>query len=332
LLEKHFRWFCWSPILGGVTWLAFLAASVDEHSTLGTIEVLFLLAPLVIVPLGLLLTGIPGTGQSGEIAYRTACYLQFPAALAMGLSFGFSPGLPTALLASGWCIVSILVGWSGFIRILQRKFVPLEENCVDSGLLFLPIGGFSIVLSRMGVTPLDYGEPIVILTAVHFHYAGFAAPLLAGLVGRNLAHSYRYNVRALFRFVATGVILGPPLLAAGFVSFSPLLKLISASLLVASLMGLSALSIVVMPKLHSCLARVLLCISALSLPIGMLLAGVYAAGEFTGEVIISIAQMAKIHGLINAVGFTLCGLLAWALTHLKLQKELETHGVGNQKG
>lgn len=55
--------------------------------------------------------------------------------------------------------------------------------------------------------------------------------------------------------------------------------------------------------------RFLLLVSAASIAAGMVLAGVYGVGELTGRGWIGIPLMGAIHGLLNALGFTLCGLL-----------------------
>jgi hypothetical protein len=43
------------------------------------------------------------------------------------------------------------------------------------------------------------------------------------------------------------------------------------------------------------------------------LAGVYGIGELTGADWIGIPRMVAIHGLLNALGFTWCGLLGHLL-------------------
>ena len=48
---------------------------------------------------------------------------------------------------------------------------------------------------------LGFGDTIVLLTAVHFHYAGFALLLLAGLAGRRLRAGTPV-VWGIFRLVA----------------------------------------------------------------------------------------------------------------------------------
>jgi hypothetical protein len=39
---------------------------------------------------------------------------------------------------------------------------------------------------RLGVRPLNCETIMVLLTAVHVHYAGFVSPLLTGLAGRDI--------------------------------------------------------------------------------------------------------------------------------------------------
>ena len=301
-----------SALLGGIAWVGILAGSSRGGVPIGTIEQLFLLAPLVVVPLGLVLAAMPQRLGEDPLPYRAACFLQPIAAAGAVASFWFEPGIPAAVLAFGWFLVCGLVGFSGLIRLLQGKRFHAEELCFDVGLSYLPIGGAWLFLSRLGATMLGVEEPIKLLTAVHFHFTGFAVPLIAGATGRFLAKASPLT-RRLFRFVAAGVIGGTPLIAAGFV-FSPILKVVSVVFLATSLMALSGLMVfAVLPRVRHPIAKSLLVLSAASLVAGMALADAYAIGEFTGKFWISIPQMARTHGLINGLGFTLCGLMAWSL-------------------
>ena len=45
----------------------------------------------------------------------------------------------------------------------------------------------------------------------------------------------------------------------------------------------------------------------------MALAVLYALGQLTGQPAVTLAQMVPLHGWVNALGFALCGLLAWSL-------------------
>src|ERR1700689_2369591 len=103
--------------------------------------------------------------------------------------------------------------------------------------LYLPVGCAWLVASRLGLSPMGFQEPIVLLTAVHFHFAGFAAPLLALAAGVAVKKQTLVLQRA-FKVLAAGVLGGPGLLAAGFV-IGPHFKLAMALLVACSEVGLS---------------------------------------------------------------------------------------------
>ena len=305
------RWSLRSSMLGAVGWLILLVGSSQGYFPLGIIEQLFLLAPLVIVPLAL----VPALTSSHRVEngrfYRLAVFLQpFVAVLLVG-SFVLPAGLPAGVLACGWLLMSSLVGLLGLSRFLQGRDLGLEAICFNAGFLYLSIGAAWLVASRSGMSLFGFGEPIVLLTAVHFHYTGFVATLLTGSAGLVLGGSLSW-ARCLYRFVGPAVVIGPPLLATGFV-FSPVLKVMGVLMLASGLIGLGVLFIVLVPRLRSVLSQGLLVISTGSLVGGMVLACAYGVGEFTGNLWISIPQMARTHGILNSLGFSLCGLLAFVL-------------------
>ena len=198
---------------------------------------------------------------------------------------------------------------------MTRRTLRAEELCIEAGLLLVPVGGIWLVMSRLGADPLGFGEAIVLLTAVHFHYAGFAVSILTGRAGRLLVAGSRSTQR-LFQLVAAGVILGVPLVALG-ITFSRALEVGAVILLTTSLLILAVQTIIlVVPRVQQRLAQGLLAISAASSIVTMLLALGYAAGTLVG-LQITIPQMILAHGVLNAFGFTLCGLLAWTIAATK---------------
>jgi hypothetical protein len=275
---------------------------------LGPIELLFLLAPTVIVPLALRLSGgADAPTRTSSLALR----LQPWAAAAVWASFLMRRGPAAAMLAGTWLLVTLLIAWHGWQR-LRRAAWHMPEIAISAGCLMLPVGGAWLVLSRLGVTVLGFEEPIPLLTAVHFHYAAFATLILVGLAGRGVGEASAY------RLIAGGAIAGPPLLAAG-ITASPLLEMIAATTLVCALCGLAVLTLVrIVPRLRGW-ARMLLSLSALSVLAGMACALAYAVGEFTGASIISLGQMSRIHGPLNALGFVLAGLVGWRLAPRNLR-------------
>lgn len=315
-----------AAIVGGVVWIALLGISRTGLLKLGSIELIFLLAPMVIVPLGLQLVAAPRESIPAEPLLRWARLLQpLGAALAVA-SFCLPPGVFAATCAAGWLVVCSVIGLCGLLLLWRDRETSVVQICFSVGLFYIPVGGVGLVASRLGMGLMGFKEPIVLLTAVHFHYSGFAAPLLVGATGRAV-NPVSGVKRGILRFAAWGVNVAPALVAFGFV-VSPSLKIFSSYLLAASLTGLSVLTLEALPLIGPKVARTLLAISALSLPVAMMLVCIYAVGDFTGHELITIPQMAASHGILNSFGFALCGLIAWTLVTCERQAR-ESAGLVN---
>ena len=68
-----------------------------------------------------------------------------------------------------------------------------------------------------------------------------------------------------------------------------------------------------LPDLKQPVVQVLLGISCTSVFCGALPALVYVIGEAVGRTWIGIPAMAVSHGVLNGLGFSLCGLLGWRI-------------------
>jgi hypothetical protein len=279
---------------------------------LGTIEKLFLLGPLVVVPLGLELFGRLETEIGGTWLIRAARAIQFPAALLAVASFFFERGPRATALVVPWFFVGGLVGCFGLLLLFSRSRKTLRIACVIASFLYLPIGSAWLIASRFGLNPVGFQEPIVLLTAVHFHFAGFAGPLMTAAAAGALERTSS-TARKLFGVVAAGVLAGPGALAAGFV-VGPHLKLAAALLLVVSEAGLAVFFLVAIRHLEPRWTRGFVALSAASLLGAMGLAALWAIGEFPLQQFVHLAEMAKFHGTANALGFTICGLLGWTFS------------------
>ena len=308
------RWSRSSAIAGTIVWLILLNRPLSTSFLIDGIVRLLLLAILIFVPLGLSPGVLPDHSNSPLRIIRAAQWLQPLAAILVTFSFLLPVDLTAALLASSWLLCTALIALYGLTRFLSHRFTRIEEVCIDAGLIYLPIGSAWLLFSRLGLNPLGFGDQIVLLTAVHFHYAGFAAPILAGLVGRTLRET-SWPIWKLFRFVAIGVISGPPLIAIG-ITFSPLIEVAAVIILVTSLVALSIVTLVfVVPKVQARVAQALLVISSLAVIAAMILALSYGVSKFAHAPVLSIPQMIQVHGLLNGFGFVLCGLLAWNLLY-----------------
>ena len=274
-------WLRRSALAGAVAWTALAA-----FAPFGLMEKLFLLAPLVAMPLAFALL---------EPAPWMTAVLQPFAAAAATASFFLPPGWTAAGLATPWAILTGVALLEALMRI--RRYSP-DTLLLTAAHFLLPVGGFWLLATRAGFAPMGFPEPIVLLTAVHFHFTAFLAPLLA--------------VQAGARLPAAAILFATPLLAVGFV-YSPLLKLIAVIFLSTSLAALALQQLRV--RTSTRLARVLLATSSLCLLAGMALAVVYEAGFFSGAATLAIPQVARSHGPLNGLGFALAGLVAW--THEK---------------
>lgn len=137
----------------------------------------------------------------------------------------------------------------------------------------------------------------------HFHFAGFAAALIAGLVCR--ADDGRAG-----RFAALSVPLGTLFVLAGYF-IGDLAELGGALVLTAGMWAVALLTRRTARRPGPDRAtRALLTASAAVLVATMLLALSWALGEATGLPHPSLTWMAATHGVGNALGFALCSLLA----------------------
>lgn len=301
-----------SAAAGVVAWLLLLLTTTSELRETEVIHKVVFFGMLVVVPLGLSL--VPVGEQPGSSLYRLAVLVQPVAALLAIASFYFETGQLAALLSSAWFILSGLIALFGLMRLKLRGLYPLEESVIDAGLVYLAVAGVWLIVYRLGVQPFDYGETIILLTVVHFHFAGFAAPIIAGLGGRVLAT--RKHPQGVFRFSVFAIVASMPLVAAG-ITFSPWLGLIGTVLLSAGLMVLAVLTVGwVIPAITPSSSRLLIFIGALSSCSAMVLACLYAYSLPMKILIIDIPTMALTHGFLNAFGFVACSLLAWTISRL----------------
>lgn len=304
-----------SAAAGGVIWvLLSLAVRTDSHETELIHKIVFF-AVLVIVPLGLSLV-MAGEQAGGIGLYRAAVLVQPIAAIVTLAAFFVEKGTLSAALSGAWLVFSSLVALFGLTRLISRGLYPLQESSIDAGLLYLPVGGVWLVVYRLGVQPFDYGETIILLTVVHFHFAGFAAPIIAGMTGRMLA-SRNHSPAKTYLFTVVAIVAAMPLVAAG-ITFSPWLGLLGTLLLSFGLVLLAVLTVSrVIPAIPLTHTRVLLLIAALSSCTAMVLACLYAYSLVAHVVILRIPTMALTHGLLNAFGFATCSLLAWCTLSAK---------------
>jgi hypothetical protein len=178
---------------------------------------------------------------------------------------------------------------------------------MDTARIDLAVGGAWLVASRLGMRPLGTQEPIGLLTAVHFHFAGFATAIIAATT---LEFAERRSEHLWLKYLVPIVAGLPFAVAAGFV-LSPILKMVAAILFSISVAALAIGVRACGRKAEATPARILLQVAAASIFAGMVLAGAYVISDYAGSDALTIPQMARTHGILNAVGFCLSGLLGW---------------------
>lgn len=280
-------------------------------------------AVAVIVPLGLALSA--PRDRAPSLAYRAAVVL-LPLDAACGV-FGWraaSGTSPAIACASVHVLVCAAVGIHGLGRLAARRAAlggplragPLSELAIDVGLLLLPVGSVWLFASRANVGLLGFHEPVVLFTAAHFHFAGFAAPVVIGATGRLVAQR---RPRA-YAFAALVVCAGVPLTAVGIatnhtVEVLAALTLASGMLVAASIFALVASR---SAAARSRPAAVLFAIAGAALVMTMSLATVFATTSSAGrgsslDGAIALQTMIDVHGGGNAFGFAVSALVALTL-------------------
>jgi hypothetical protein len=268
---------------------------------------LVLLAAFVVVPLGLALVHLP--------ARPLLAVWQVVAALLLVLAF---------TLPAGWLAFAVAVPWWGLCgtlaalgvaRLWQPSHRSLAGLSASVSLVFLAVGASWLALSRLGVGPgepgaclydhcgltaLNFGEPITLLTAAHFHYAGFALTLVVALLAREWPGR-------LSTVMTAGVLVGVPLVATA-ITLDRRLEW-PAGWWMATAAGLVALRLVALGLARPVLWP--LVPAGVCLLVGMGLAAGYAWQRAWGGSWLDIPTMAAWHGTLNAAGFALPTLWAW---------------------
>ena len=141
---------------------------------------LFLIAPLFLVPFGwrLLAVATPGS-EPPRLAMRAA----LPAALLLTLSFMSPAGLAAAALSLPWLGLTGFVALAAGVRLLRdpARFRPSVRHATDAAVAFLAVGATFAAIDRLGLRLFGFSSEILLLTAVHFHFAGFVLPLAGAL-------------------------------------------------------------------------------------------------------------------------------------------------------
>jgi hypothetical protein len=165
-----------------------------------------------------------------------------------------------------------------------------------------------VILGRAGQHPRGFSSALVELTAVHFAFAGTCATTLA-LCALKASTGRMVHASALSGAL---IVSGSPLIALGIATGTVVLQL-GAAILIAGVLMLGVVTALSVLRVQPLLARGLLGISAVSVPLPMALAAIDTLRGVGPSGTLPLDTMIALHGTINAIGLCLCGLVGWTL-------------------
>lgn len=260
------------------------------------VNVIVMLGMLVVVPAGLRLTEL----RELDRIRRLWPLFAVPGAIALWLP----RGAPATALACCYALGTVLLALYAPRRAARGRDLGPAGIALLTALVTPAVAATALVAERSGHQLFGFDLGILALTVPHFHFAGFAAALIAGLV-------CRVSDGPAGRFAALSVPLGTLLVLVGYF-IGDWAELVGAVVLTAGMWTVGLLTWRLGRAAgRDRTTRYLLLASAAVLVATMLLALSWAVGEATGLPHPSLTWMAATHGLGNALGFALCSLLAW---------------------
>ncbi|MFJ9624805.1 YndJ family protein [Streptomyces sp. NPDC101181] len=260
------------------------------------VNTVVMLGMLVIVPVGLRLAG------AVELDRLRGLWPLFavPGSIALWLPRG---ALATALAAC-YALGTVLLALHAARRFRHGRDRDPAGIALLTALVTPAVAALALVAERSGHELFGFDLGILALTVPHFHFAGFAAALVSGLV-------CRVSDGPAGRFAARSVPLGTLLVLVGYF-IGDWAELAGALVLTAGMWTVGLLTWRLgRAEDRDRTTRILLLGSAAVLVATMVLAMSWALGEATGLPRPSLTWMAATHGVGNALGFALCSLLAW---------------------
>ena len=243
------------------------------------------------------------------------------AAVSGGFALRVAPGAGAAVLVVPWLAVACSTTWCR-LRLLRPATssgspgsaggvggVALADGARVLAAGYAVVAAVAFASSRLGIELFGVGEPIVELTAVHFTYAGCAALTLAA-VALDRATAGRRPLAVAAVVLTAGA---PPVVAFGFVTGWALPQVGGAVLMTLGVWSIASLQLreaIAGGPSTTASRRLLLGLSGVSVWVPMVLAVAWAAGQHWEVPFLSIPDMARTHGVGNAIGFTLAGLAA----------------------
>lgn len=252
---------------------------------------------------------MPVLGHSARRLVTLARLLQPFGAAAAIVSF-LVPQPASGFLGAGWLVVGAVAGLAGLVELVEARSLRLRHFLPAATLGFLFGAGILFAAFRAGIY-FGYSAPLAELVTVHFHYAGFAATLMATLAFVALRDRGEPWRRAS-EVAAVLVLLGTPLTAIAVASGVAGLNVLGPIVLAAGVVTTAAVIGLGAAPRRGRMSRWLLSIAAVSVVLPMLLAVDYAAARVAPIPALDLRTMALVHGNLNAILYALAGLAGWS--------------------
>ncbi|GAK06862.1 YndJ family protein [Geomicrobium sp. JCM 19038] len=279
----------------------------------GIIEAALLLAMFIWVPMLLqLITQDPQIKVDRWL--RRTSFVAIYFAIIASVSLFLPQSMIAGLFATVWLVFVAIIGVLGLLRQLRYGFQRSEEALINLSLMYLPIGGVWLVAGASGASQfLPYTDVIVWLTAIHFHYAAFFLPIVAGLYIRSRRQQIGLPKR--WSFIAILLALGPIFVAIGIDQGPPLEFYVVATYAV-GLFLFVGLWLVDALKRNEFTLKLRLTLLSASFVFALTTTWtlVYSFGLLSENIIVTIEWMTRYHGAVNASVFaTLAFIVVWQL-------------------
>lgn len=302
-------------VIGAICWVVLFFASLDNFIYITQIHLLILFGVAILAPLSFRQAVAVAPDDTLILPAKVALYLQPIVAIFSTASFLIPTGILSGICAGMWLVQTGLFALIGAAQFWTRSRRPLEELCVDAGLVYSSVSGIWLVAYCLSGEFFGFSGVLVPLTAAHFAVISLGALIIAGLTGRQLRQAG--DLSRVYRLIAWVSIISPMLVAIGITltnllgSVSPV-EVIGVVLLGVSFVGLGGLYLFRVRHLvgdHR--AKFILALSSITLFLTMALALGYSLGRFLDMPFLSIPAMVQWHGWFNAFGFAGLGLLGW---------------------
>jgi hypothetical protein len=294
-------------IVGIAVWAVVFALSTGPLADrVGVLEGLWLLAPLVVVPMGLALLRPPRELTAGFLLAR---WLALPTAMVVVVGILAEPGAAAAWLSSPWVAMTVLALWLGLRWLAITPSARAKTVVPVAGLGFLAVSAAALVAWQGQLRPVGLSDTTMALVAVHAAFAGFGVAVAAD---RTRAAATRRRSRSIAAAAGLATVFAVAVLVTGFLSESRAIGLLGSVLLAVSLLVLVLVTLVyALRRERAAGASALLVVSSGSLLFALALAVQYAFARWNDSYTLSITRMLELHGTVSGLGFVVGALLGW---------------------